>query len=55
MAANKIKWHGRDDAYIVEPTLPTDRSRYEISLEPQRIRVFKVQYVPTSSAADATA
>ena len=48
MAAKKVKWIGKDDAYIVEPVLPVDKSQYEIALEPQRIRVFKVQYVPQS-------
>ena len=46
MAANKIQWLGRDDDFIVAPNLPADKSQYEIALEPQRIRVFKVQYIP---------
>lgn len=49
MAAKRVQWKGRDDNTIVPPVLPADRSQYEIALEPQRIRVFKVQYVPPSS------
>jgi hypothetical protein len=49
MTANKVQWKGRDDKYIVDPILPKDKSQYEIALEAQRIRVFKVLYVPQTS------
>lgn len=46
MVTKKTHWIGRDDKTIVMPSLPKDRSQYEIALEAQRIRVFKVIYVP---------
>ena len=48
MTANKVNWVGVDDNKINYPTLPKDRSQYEVALEAQRIRVFKVQYIPAS-------
>ena len=50
MQANKIKWVGVDDGSITPPNLPADKSLYEVALEAQRIRVFKVLYVPPQSA-----
>jgi hypothetical protein len=40
MKSNKSSWIGVDDDTIVDPTLPKDKSIYEIALEPQRIRTF---------------
>jgi hypothetical protein len=50
MTNTKIKWLGVDDDFIVEPFLPKDKSLYEIALEAQRIRVFKVSFIPASSS-----
>jgi hypothetical protein len=46
MSGKRIQWKGVDDDTIVEPTLPKDISETEVSLEAQRIRVFKLQFTP---------
>lgn len=50
-AAKKVQWKTRDDGNVAEPVLPKDKSQYQIALEAQRVRVFKVQYVPQQSQA----
>jgi len=47
MLANKIKWYGADDANVTEPAWPRDRADFEVALQPQRIRVFDVEFIPT--------
>lgn len=34
MQANKVKWVGIDDDFLVPPQDPTDKSIYEIALGP---------------------
>ncbi len=50
MQEKKMQWNGVDDATIVEPTLPKDKSAQVIALEQQRIRVFKVHYTMSKSS-----
>ena len=47
MRNNKVKWIGVDDASIVEPPYPKDNPDYEVAFQPQRIRSFIIEYVPT--------
>jgi hypothetical protein len=55
MAMNKIQWKGIDDATIIPPVLPQDQSADVIALEPQRIRVFKIMYLVSSTQSHKTA
>lgn len=47
MLAHKVKWYGADDANVTEPAWPKDRADFEVALQPQRIRVFDVEFIPT--------
>ena len=54
MTMNKIQWKGIDDGIINPPVLPQDQSPDVIALEPQRIRVFKIMYLPSSTQSHKT-
>ena len=50
MLDNKFKWMSSDDSNsrLASP-YPSDPSATTVALQPQRIRLFRVQYTPAAS------
>ncbi len=46
MIKEKTQWTGYDDDYLDDSTFPRDKSERLISLEPQRIRMFRISIKP---------
>lgn len=49
MKSQKIKWQTETPIFgdePVEPYYPSDKPNYSVAMQPQRIRLFRISYVP---------
>jgi len=53
MLANKVQWFGEADGRV-GPQYPSDRANWEAAFQPQRIRVFSIEFISSKVTPSLT-